>query len=76
MTLEVATGSLPKRTAVGPLRTESTWSAVSLDFSLRAMRMRLFLATMKVPSALLASVRRVFWSVTERPAYSVKMTEE
>ncbi len=76
ITLEVVTGSLPKRTAVGPLRIESTCSAVSLDFSLRAILKRLFLATIKVPSALVASVRRLFWSVTERPAYSVKIAEE
>ncbi len=60
MTLEVATGSDPKRTAVGPLRTESTCSAFSLEISLRAILKRLFLATIKVPSALSASVRRLF----------------
>ena len=60
MILEVVTGSEPKRTAVGPLRTESTCSAFSLEISLRAILNRLFLATIKVPSALSASVRRLF----------------
>lgn len=60
MTLEVATGSVPKRTAVGPLRKVSTWSSSSDDFAFRASLMRLFLATIKVASFLELSDLKLF----------------
>ena len=74
MTLEVATGSVPKSTAVGPFRTASILSKESKPFCFRARRRRLFLATMKLAPFLFACERRLFWSVTDRPAYSVKIT--
>lgn len=60
MTLEVATGSVPKRTAVGPFKTASILSMDSKPFCFRARRRRLFLATIKLAPFLPASERRLF----------------